>query len=318
MNDYSLTIFKSIFDTKTNRRMDFQTWESLEQLLYDLSKRPGYKPKKDEKFVKHASPLISPATYIEGSRRKNDNVVSWAGWACLDVDKYDGSFEETICKFKTHYFVCYSTASSTVEHPKFRLVFPLSRHVKADEIRHFWFALNIEMLSVGDAQTKDLSRMYYVPAQYPNAHNFIFTNKGTVLDVDSLLSRHHYVAKTSKNLFDLIPEALRQAMIKEKESQLTNSNISWTSYRDCPFVSKKQVAEYQLITDTGWYHKMYTIMCAIALRALKKNYPITVEQIAHLCREIDADTGGWYKKRNFEEESARALAYAFTKNYSIH
>ena len=67
---------------------------------------------------------------------------------------------------KRHYeqyrYFCYSTASSSLTNPKFRLVFPLTQWVNKEDIKHFWFALNKEIGDIADAQTKDLSRMYYV------------------------------------------------------------------------------------------------------------------------------------------------------------
>jgi hypothetical protein len=68
----SLTLFKSIFDNKTHRKMKFDSLESFEKLLYDLSKQPGYKPKKGE--FKDGSPLISPATFQQETTRANRHL----------------------------------------------------------------------------------------------------------------------------------------------------------------------------------------------------------------------------------------------------
>lgn len=304
----SLTLFKSIFDNKTHRKMEFTLLESFEKLLYDLSKQPGYKPKKGER--KDGSPLITPSSFQQGTTRANRNVTQWNGWAALDVDDYDGSFEETIEKFKKNYFICYSSASSTKEKPKFRVILPLTSSVPAEKIRHFWYALNHEFGSVGDAQTKDLSRMYYVPAQYPNAYNFIFTNKAPLLDPVELMERHSFVNGFKSTFEDRMPEHIREKIAEYKKDKLTNTNVHWSSYRDCPFVNKQLVSEYRTITDTGWYAKMYQIMTSIAMRALRSKYPITPDQIARLCKEIDSETGGWYKNRPMTLEAARAIDYS--------
>jgi hypothetical protein len=288
--------------------MEFTSLESFEKLLYDLSKQPGYKPKKGER--KDGSPLITPSSFQQGTTRANRNVTQWNGWAALDVDDYDGSFEETIEKFKKNYFICYSSASSTKEKPKFRVILPLTSSVPAEKIRHFWYALNHEFGSVGDAQTKDLSRMYYVPAQYPNAYNFIFTNKAPLLDPVELMERHSFVNGFKSTFEDRMPEHIREKIAEYKKDKLTNTNVHWSSYRDCPFVNKQLVSEYRTITDTGWYAKMYQIMTSIAMRALRSKYPITPDQIARLCKEIDAETGGWYKNRPMTLESARAIDYS--------
>jgi hypothetical protein len=71
--------------------------------------------------------------------------------------------------------------------------------------------------------------------------------------------------------------------------------------------------EYQTITGTGWYAKMYQIMIAIAGNAIKKGYPITAIQIAELCKDFDACNGNWYENRPIIVEADRALEYVYRK-----
>jgi hypothetical protein len=56
---------------------------------------------------------------------------------------------------------------------------------------------------------------------------------------------------------------------------------------------------------------MYQIMVALASNALKNKYPITAQEIAQLCRELDMETGNWYENRPLEIEADRALEYAY-------
>ena len=175
------TLFESIFDNKTHKGIELPSFEHFEEVLYKLSK----KTRKDKKDAE----LMSPAIYTANTTRANDNVEYWGGWCAVDVDDADLTVDlkkYIRSKVGNHYYVCYSTASSTKEQPKFRLVFPLTRPVKKDEIKHFWFALNKELGMIGDIQTKDLSRMYYIPADYTDANNFFFVNNGTPIDVDAL------------------------------------------------------------------------------------------------------------------------------------
>jgi hypothetical protein len=92
---------------------------------------------------------------------------------------------------------------------------------------------------------------------------------------------------------------------------MTNTNITWNNYKDCPFVNKKMVKEYNLITDTGWYTKMYGIMVSIAGNAIRKKYPITAGEITTLCKEIDYENGNWYKSRPFDKEADRAIEFVY-------
>ena len=304
---YSLTIFKNTFDNKTHRQMQFDDWQSFIRLLSDLSKVP--------RAGKQNAELISPAIYTEGATRSNKNVEYWGKWAAVDVDDYEvkGEDLESVITslFHKYNFVCYSTASSTSVTPKFRLVFDLNRTVGKDEIRHFWYALNTELNDIGDKQTKDLSRMYYVPANYDGAYNFYFSNVGSSIDVDYLIAKHPYKQKTGNSFLDNLPESVREEVIKHRKESATNTDITWTSYRDCPFFPKKLEMEYKAISGTGWYHKMYQIMVAIAGNAVKRGYPITANEIAKLCKELDNDTGKWYDNRPLELEANSAIEYVY-------
>ena len=303
----SLTLFKSVFDNKTTKRMDLTDWQQFVDLLFDLSKikREG----------KRDAQLMSPAIYKPDTTRANVNVDSWAGWAAVDIDDYQvkGDLKDDLFNRFGHWeYMCYSTASSTHTTPKFRVVFALTRNVSDNEIRHFWFALNTELASVGDKQCKDLSRMYYIPADYSNANNFIFRNSGSLLDVDALLAKHAYVDKKPGSSFlERLPDALRDQVTSYRKEQLTNTDVHWTGYRDCPFFPKKLAMEYTTINNTGWYYKMYQIMVATAGNATSKQYPITAAEIASLCRELDLENGNWYENRPIEKEADRALEYVY-------
>lgn len=297
----ALTLYKSVFDNKTNKRMDFDTFADFEGLLYDLAKKPLPNKK--------AAPLITPATYLPNTTRANANVLNWGGWAAVDVDE---NAEEILNGLtKDYYYVCYSTASSTVAKPKFRLVFPLIDDVPSNKIKHFWFALNKELNDIGDPQTKDLSRMYYIPATYDGANNFIFTNRGDIMDPSVIMATHEYIEKTGSSFLDSLPAGIRDQIKAHRKSEMINTAIRWHNYKDCPFVNRKMVNEYKLITEAGWYSKMYSIMVNIASNALRKKYPITAQEITILCKEIDNENGNWYARRPFDKEADRAIEWAY-------
>lgn len=293
------TLFKSLYDVDTKNVINFYDFTQFEQVLYKLADIP----RKDKK----SAYLMSPASYTESTTRKNDNVTSWGSWCAVDVDDYTGDINDYTVS--NNYYVCYSTASSTKESPKFRLVFPLTRPVEREEIKHFWFALNTELGEVGDIQTKDLSRMYYIPGKYAKAFNFIFTKEGEYIDPQVLMDKHEYIEKTGNTFFDKLPKSMQDALINHTKNSLTNTDIKWTSYRDCPFFPKQLENEYKTISGTGWYYKMYQIMVALAGNAIKSKYPITAKEIAWMCRELDMDTGNWYDKRPLDKEAERALEY---------
>ena len=303
----SLTVFKNIYDNKTNKRIDLKDFDAFEDALYGLSEI--------ERKSKNDADLISPATYKPDTTRKNDNVLEWSGWCAVDVDDfvYEGDLHEHLVRvFNNYRFVCYSTASSTVDLPKFRLVFPLTTAVRNGKIKAFWYALQTELGDLGDKQTKDLSRMYYIPGKYTDAHNFIFSHHGgEFIDPQVLINKHPMAQKTGTSFIDRLPEAMQKQIIEHRKSKLENTDVHWSSYRDCPFFPKKLENEYRLINNTGWYHKMFQIMVALAGNAIKKEYPISAHEISKLCRELDMDTGNWYENRPLDKEADRALEYVY-------
>jgi hypothetical protein len=288
--------------------MEFDDWSAFTHLLEELSLQ--------SKKGKEDAELISPALYIKDSTRANRNVESWAGWCAVDVDDFNVIQEDNLHNVirnavGEYNFVCYSTASSTPINPKFRLVFPINRHVLADEIPSFWFALNQQLGEIGDVQTKDRSRMYYIPANYDNAFNFFFANDGTDIDPDQLIARHPYKEKGGESFFDRLPPELQDAVIAHRKQQMSNTTTVWSDYRDCPFFPKRLANEYTSLSNSGWYHKMFQIMVATAGNAIKNDYPITAKQIAELCKQLDNDTGKWYNNRPLELEADRAVEYAY-------
>lgn len=318
---YSLTVFASVFDNKTDTRVDFETFDQFEKSLYHLFKLPGYKAKKGEYTKgKIVSPLISPAIYKPNTTRANSNVIEWAKWAAIDVDNHTfaGNLkDELYSRFGMWDYICYSTASSTIEQPKFRLVFQLTRSIKADEIKHFWYALNTEFECIGDAQTKDLSRMYYVPAQYPGANNFIFSNRGQLINPSTLMSKHSWSAPVSSNNFiDRLPPELQKEVIMHRQQKLEESkrNFNWSSYKDCPFVNQNLVKDYKSISRTdgsGRYSMIYKLMTSIACNAVKRQYPITEYEIVDMIRQLDRETSNRYARRPLNTEASRAIEFAY-------
>jgi len=319
MTDISLTIFKNLFDNSTNKVMELASFSEFEDLLYQLSEVHRY-GKKD-------SYLISPACYTEGTnRRANENVSHWSRWAAMDIDNHDFNPQdlqnELLTRFSDYQFVCYSTASSSRDLPKFRMVFPLTHTVRSSGIRHFWYALNREIGDLGDPQTKDLSRMYYIPARYDGSYNFIFSNRsGDPVDPYSLIQKHpidpsKLSGGSGRTFLDRLPKGMQEQILAHRRvnTSTTGANIRWNGYHDCPFVNRSLVDEYKSIAQidgSGRYAMVYRIMVSIAVSAVRSNYPITVNEIVSLIRELDSETSNRYHRRRLDVEADRAIEFAY-------
>lgn len=299
--------------------MDLGSFDEFINVLRGLSQ--------DYRKDKKSAPLISPAVYIDSeSSRKNVNVDQWGGWAAIDIDKHnfntDQLEDQVREQFGKYNYVVYSTASSSVDTPKFRLVLELDQWINKDDIPKVWYALNEEIGQLNDQQTKDLSRMYYAPGMYKSAHNFFFVNSGAPINIDELLIKHsdaikHNLRKSKGGSFlDRLPDGVRESIINHRKDVLESAGkkYSWNSYRDCPFVSKRLLQEYESISGvdgSGRYAMIYKMMVSIASSAIKREYPITEVQLIELIRQIDADNTNLYKKRRLDIEASRAISYAY-------
>jgi hypothetical protein len=165
--------------------------------------------------------------------------------------------------------------------------------------------------------------MYYVPASYSGAHNFIFSNhSGGVIDPADLIARHP-APKTSKgsSFIDRLPESVQKEVIEHRKSSFKSRNpngvhVTWTSYRDCPFVNQKLVQDYKeiaFVDNSGRYALIYKLMVSISVAAIRAGYPITPNEVASLVRELDTDTSNRYGSRPLEKEADRAIEYAYRK-----
>jgi hypothetical protein len=304
-----VTIFNNVYDKYTNKNLSFSNFSKFEEFLFGLSKIK-YKNKKDAK-------LLSPAIYQKQDTRANSNVIAWSQFAAVDIDTHDfkGDLEKELnALYGNWYYLCYSTASSRKEHPKFRLIFPLKAEIPSENISAFWHALNTEVGELVDKQTKDLSRMFYVPGTYSGAYNFFFINKGAYIEPDALIDKHPFKSTKGKTFFERLPEDLQELIIQRKKDLAENTGVSWSGYADCPFVNKKMVDSYKSMayTDgTGRYHMIYKMMVSIACTAINRKYPITQTEVADLIRDIDLATSNIYQDRPLVIEAERAIEYAY-------
>ena len=302
------TLFDTIYDNNTDKMIYYDNYDEFEKYLYKLSKEIALKPNKNEPVQAGIyAPLISPAVYKIGTTRSKDNVDYWGGWASLDVD--DGTDFREIFKKSEYRITIFNTASSRKDYPKFRIITPLTRKINNDEFPAFWYAYHKLFGEHGDIQTKDISRMFFIPGKYPDAFSFFLGSKKSMpyCNPDILMAKYPLPKNYGASK---ISSKMMEDLKNLRKKQLTNV-YTWTSYKDCPFVNQSMVLDY-LSSNEGWYSKLYAIMVSIASNALKKKYMISVDEIVELVREIDDDDGGWYNNRPLEVEASRAFEYALS------
>lgn len=322
-----ITIFKNTWDTDVDKQMKFSDWGEFQNFLKGLHNL--------EQPNKNSAPLISPAYYVPQSSRKNSNVMGWGGIVAVDVDTIaypdcvDENYEYDLKKveskilenFGEYAFCCYSTPRCTKKHLKFRIIFPLTEYVIPKDITKFWYAINSYMGGVADKQTKDFARMFYVPGKYPSSDfHFIFSNCSTkFISPQQLISKYPLVIDNSnKGIINNLPQEIKEKFAQFRESKIRNKLFTDVppvfegSWKNCKYVNQKIANEYISLNGVGRYGKLYGLMVSIAINAIRDGYPISIEELCSVVKEIDNEKDGYYttKHRRIDVEAARAIFYA--------
>jgi len=128
---------------------------------------------------------------LRGGRRRSDSVVNrWL--VTLDADNaYPGLWDDVWVLWDDMTMCCYSTHSSTKDHPRYRFVIPLSRAVTPEEFepvsRKLGERIGLETL---DPSTHELCRMMYFPSCSVDADPEFYENEGELVDPDQILAEY--------------------------------------------------------------------------------------------------------------------------------
>jgi len=166
-------------------KMQATTWSKFADRLGGLAQIERSADQKDN------SPLVSPAVYKEGGRRNNQDVIGFAGWFAIDIDKGACSLQAAsdLCREAKVSHVIWTTTNHTDASPRFRIAFPLDRDVERDETALFWKGAHIWFKEWGDVSTKDPSRMMIAPANWLGTNpQFIRVDGLGTMSVDRLLA----------------------------------------------------------------------------------------------------------------------------------
>jgi hypothetical protein len=142
------------------------------------------------RLLKHAirdekdGPAFSPTIYHEGPIYRDAENVRALTLVVLDID--DGTpLDDLRGRIAAFDWVAYTTHSHTTEHPRYRLVFRLSRPVPVEQWREVWRGA-AELLAPGhvDQSCKGAERLYFYPScpEERKGEAWAIRNIGAALD----------------------------------------------------------------------------------------------------------------------------------------
>jgi hypothetical protein len=109
----------------------------------------------------------------------------------LDFDGGDTTVEQAARLLPGMRRVAYTTFSHTIEWPKLRVIYPLSRPVNAFEYENLWLWAANKITALGhvlDESARDASRFWYLPSHPPGGVYEWDELEGKPLDVDGILA----------------------------------------------------------------------------------------------------------------------------------
>lgn len=299
--------FSNFYDNKPKRSFA-NSWEDFVENMRAISDVTGYKPPAGD-FESDSSGLISPAIYAtDGDGRRNENVVGW-DMVCMDIDDGVNDLAKVKAHFSQFSYIIYSSPNCTAQKLKLRVCIPLTKRADRKVLKQIWFALNEWCGGIIDVQTKDYSRLFYVPARYTNRGaeytHFFVTNKGISLDWEALIDK--FPSPPEQDLYKIKNPLLG---LKRKIFQNAKGIPSMViTDPNCPFV-KHWMREKYALTPVGGHHRaIYIFALQCCGNAEKIEYPLSVDELVDMMRQLDDLDGQWYDDKKLMDTAKDALSF---------
>ena len=244
-------------------------------------------------------PALYPTVYADNSFRKiKENVIGYGAWTAVDID-HVMTLDELRQFYNTHILdgCIFTTTSHQKDDPRVRGVFLLSREIDPSEFDDFWYAINELFERKIDQQTKNINRIYYVPAKW-NVNSIFELVTGKPLDVDKLLNDY---PNTNTNI------AISNDVVKSKIDKIREKLQSHgTQWKHEIAITDSMISRFRSSREGG---RLFRLEVAIAKRALWMGHPITAADVESIALAFDRVATG--KKRvNTSREAQHALAIA--------
>ena len=298
--------FESFF-SNTPQPCTLKSWDEFVYYMRSISDVVGYKPSPDDYDKKQG--LISPAIYAEGSSRGNKNVLGWE-MVMLDIDDCDISYADILGYFKGYDFIVYSSPNCTKDKLKLRVIIKLDGFAPPDTLSQIWHACNEWCKGIVDTQTKDKSRIMYIPARYTNKgdqyHHIFEVGSGVGLDWEQLIKKYPSPKET-----DRFVQKNKMSGLKRKiYLQTKTSPVMDIRNRECPFVYPKMLDNY-VMTPMGGHHKaIYVFMLQVCTNAQKIGYPLSISELVDMAEQLDSMDGSYYDEKKLHNSAQDAMEFS--------
>lgn len=187
--------------------------------------------------------LFSPVTLKLGAINRCNASIDTVNAMVLDFDSGE-SIDDIVVKLNPLGFWGHTTHSHTDEHPKFRIIIPMTAPVKAEEWRGFWSAFIADLRLTNDKSCCDPARIYYKPSHRVGAvfgEYYDFGEYGMPIDTDLYLE----IARRAKKV---APRPISNIISRLERPE---SHVDWNTFDIHAFLSRHNIESLDS-TDKVW------------------------------------------------------------------
>lgn len=193
---HDFTVDLATAHTRTSKKWRNRQWRWAELLeRCSETKRTGETAAEYAKMSREEQSNIKDVGgfvggYLSGGVRKNTNVM-YRSVATLDIDYGTLNVWDDFTMAFGFAAMLYSTHKHSAAHPRYRLVFPLSRQVTPAEYEPICRKIAAELgIDLFDDTTYELPRLFYWPSTSKDADYVFEYQDGPACDVDKVLAQY--------------------------------------------------------------------------------------------------------------------------------
>jgi hypothetical protein len=259
------------------------TWSNYVDLLRSYAAVPRLSHQKD-KTCPWTSPMLLGS---DGEGRGIDNVTGVAAFASVDLDAPGWTLDKLNNRLDGFRRIFYTTTKSRPTHQRWRIIVMLDREITIEEHGPVWNFMNDIFDSQLDAQTKNVNRILYVPAQWVGADNIFVGYDGDAIGVDSILNHYKPVEIA---IYDPISDLLGAVEAPDGTE----------------IVTARMVQDFITASPGGRFWKL---LCAAAARHRRHGWGLSAADLCAAAMQVSLTYAPQVHRQNPLREASRALAW---------
>jgi hypothetical protein len=258
-------------------------FDLLAEMLYQHALEPIHPDLKDDHWWFN-SVVLKP----DAQGRTGDDVAGLEPFFNLDMDKPGWSMARLAAIFPPLRMIVHTTTSSTTDWPRMRLVMAVDRPYTAREYPSLWRWANEMTGGSLDPNTKDATRISYMPARWLGAYNdFQYYPGDFAMSVDVILKSYPIEAPKPPPPFVPLNAAPHVAKI----------------------ITDAMIANH-VGNQSG---RMFKILCAAATHHKVQGWTLTADDLCAEAITVAGQIGHRDSDANLRRECQRAIDYIADK-----